>query len=211
MFQAELDALRQALADRDLRLREVDHRAKNTLQLAASLLMVRRREVIDEDTQSALEAAAGQLGSLADMHRQMYAGSGDDQVDLRPWVQAMCHALTMRSGLSVRLDVADARWPFARALPLGLFIGEAVSNSVKHARASGATAVAVTLEDFSEPPRRWRLSVADDGAHATVATGSGQGLKMLAHFASQLGGELAIGPGLEGRGFGLSTAFDDFT
>jgi len=65
------DALAQGQEDiryRDFLIREVDHRTKNALQLATSLLGVQARHVDDPACRGALETAMGRLRRLGAVH-----------------------------------------------------------------------------------------------------------------------------------------------
>jgi signal transduction histidine kinase len=99
--------------------------------------------------------------------------------------------------LEVRFDAEEPLPPLSAAAEVAAYriVEEAVTNVVKHAR---ATRVTVTIQ-----PRDGMLSIAivDDGIGVTPsADGSGMGLHSIRERATELGGTFAITAGPEGSG-----------
>lgn len=99
-------------------------------------------------------------------------------------------------------DATAARLPRAMVLALYRASQEALTNAARHAQ---ATRVRLALElDEGQACVRW--SVRDDGiglADTAAAMRQGTGLASLQERIWSLGGELRLGPGLDGRGLGL--------
>src|ERR1700679_3196388 len=68
----EADARRAELADRDLMLRELEHRMKNNFQTVASLIQLQLRRAADEPAREALRQALGRVVSISEAHRNLY-------------------------------------------------------------------------------------------------------------------------------------------
>ena len=107
------------------------------------------------------------------------------------------------AGLDVELDVRGERVPLPPGVDLSAYrvIQEALTNTIKHARASRATVAVVFGEADLE------LTVSDDGAggEALVPSG-GQGLVGMRERVSLYGGEFDAGP-REGGGFEVRARF----
>jgi two-component sensor histidine kinase len=88
------DALAQGQEDiryRDFLIREVDHRAKNALQLAVSLLGVQARHVDDPACRATLETALGRLRRVGEVHGLLtYRGEGPDGIDFPDYLRRLC-------------------------------------------------------------------------------------------------------------------------
>ena len=97
------DALAQGQEDtryRDFLIREVDHRTKNALQLAISLLSVQARHVDDPACRGALETAMGRLRRMGAVHALLTyrAADGPDGIDFPDYLRRLCREVV--EGLS---------------------------------------------------------------------------------------------------------------
>jgi signal transduction histidine kinase len=99
--------------------------------------------------------------------------------------------------LDVRFDAAEPLPPLSAAAEVAAYriVEEAVTNVVKHARASRVT---VTIQPHDE---MLLINVIDDGIGITpTADSSGMGLHSIRERATELGGTFAISAGPEGKG-----------
>ena len=203
-IRSRINQLEAEIEDRDLRLREVEHRAKNSLQLASALLALEQRRTMDPAASAALRDSARRLGALADIHRRMYACSHEGRVAVRPWLQSICDG-SSDPGVRIALECPDVAWPFETASAVGLLAGEAVANAVKHARVG--VEIHVRLEPGADEEGRWCLTILDDGAGLGSEVTPGLGMRILQAFTQQLNGALGFTAGVEGRGLGVRVQF----
>lgn len=189
-----------------LQVREVDHRAKNSLQLAASMLLIHGKTTEDAEVRRQLESAATRLTTLARLHAVLHEGAGDRGVPLRPWLERVCEGLHMNQPVAIYIVAPDEIWPAEVARPVGLFTFEAVTNALKHGfRDGGAGRIDVSLV---RDAHACRLQVADDGAGAGGMPCTGLGLTLCQIFADQLGGVFSIDYDAHDRGFRSGIVFD---
>lgn len=192
----------------ELLVREVDHRAKNSLQLAAAMLLMQAQASEDGRVQHQLRAAVARLSTLAEIHAALYRVQDHKSLAMQPWLERVCDGFQWNPRVALEISAPADPWPVELTTPVGLFVGEAVANAVKHAFRDGEGRIRVCLQPAGSGC--WLLEVSDDGAGIpTERTGAGDGLgmKLLGVFARQLRGKVAIGPGLEGRGTGVSVVF----
>ncbi len=91
----------------------------------------------------------------------------------------------------IRIEADEVALSIDRAVPLGLILNEAATNSVKHAFAGKSGRIAVRLQagvGFGEG----RLVVTDDGNGFEKHESSGSGLKLIESLARQIGGQVQI-------------------
>lgn len=115
------DALAQGQEDiryRDFLVPEVNHRTKNALQLAVSLLGVQARHVDDPSCRSASETALGRLSRVGEVHALLTYGSGSpDVIDCADYLRRLCREMEESlapSGGRVTVEVdaeEEAVWP----------------------------------------------------------------------------------------------------
>src|SRR2546430_3329287 len=78
----------------ELLVQEVDHRAKNNLQLAASLLLMQARACPRPDAKAELAQASRRLFGLGAVHQALFLGRTTDRVDLGDLLRLGCAALS---------------------------------------------------------------------------------------------------------------------
>ncbi len=182
------DALAQDQEDlrfRDFLIREVNHRTKNALQLAVSLLRVQASRAGPE-TRGALDMAAQRLLRIGEVHALLtYQGEAPDAVDFPAYLRRLCRQ--MAEGLvaepgRVVIEV-EASWGPDLVVPLGLIAGEALTNALKHAFPEGREGrVRVVLRVVGGG--LMRLCVEDDGVGLPAERRGGSlGLRLIEMFA----------------------------
>lgn len=213
------DALAQGQEDirfRDFLIREVDHRTKNALQLAVSLLGVQARHV-DEPCRGALETAMGRLRRMGAVHALLTyrAADGPEGIDFPDYLRRLCREVV--EGLSaspgqVEIEVdaeEEAMWGPDLVVPLGLIAGEALTNALKHAFPEGR-AGRVRVELRALGGGLVRLLVEDDGEGMPAERREGSlGLRLVEMFAKQVKGRAAMEAGRSGRGTAVAVTFPD--
>lgn len=124
-----------------------------------------------------------------------------DDLGLAAALRSHATAQAARGGLVLALDLAAAPVPAALALPCYRIAQEAITNVLRHAR---ATRLAVTL---ARERRALLLTVEDDGAgFARASTAASLGLRGMAERAALAGGRLAI-DSARGRGTRVHAVF----
>jgi two-component sensor histidine kinase len=132
---AEREVNRTLADTREMLFRELQHRISNNLQVAASLLMMQKRELADADAKSALDEAASRLSLIGSISRQLYDPSGAAQ-PLVSFLDELCRSVLAASGRDdIELEVSgaeDLRLQPDAAVPTALIVAEAVANALEH-------------------------------------------------------------------------------
>jgi two-component sensor histidine kinase len=169
---------------------------KNNLQLISSLLTLAIKEVKDRLALERLEALKARVMNLGAIHNLLYLDDASS-VDAASFVEALSHeirtAYAMRN-VDLSMDVEPVRLDIGRTIPLGLLLNEALLNAFKHAFASQENpSVEITLRRNGDG--QLRLAVADNGSGYKTARPGSSGMRLMAAFASQLGGRLDVNGG----------------
>lgn len=197
---------RQALEFKGVVVREVHHRVKNTIQMAASLLSLHARATPSEQVRCSLQASYGRLRLLAKVHELLYASAGSTQeVLLPPLFQALGDALRqsfaeMSDRVQLRITSDPVELAADEAIPLALLANELITNAYKHAFPQRSTGeIVLNLSWTAEPVLV--LHVADDGVGMRPdAVESGLGLQLIRAFAAQLHGTLVFAESVDAGG-----------
>jgi two-component sensor histidine kinase len=176
----------EMLRQKDVLLEEMEHRIANSLQIIASIIMLKARAVESAETRLHLHDAHSRVLSVAAMQKQLHAAGASTSIEIAPYLSRLCEALatSMISGTRpIELKVVGGRGCLTsrQAESLGLIVTELVMNALKHAfpdeRAEGRITVA-----FETAGTNWKLSVADngigkpDGVFAEEKIGLGTGI-----------------------------------
>ena len=194
---AEHEAQR-ALLFKEAMIREVNHRAKNTLQAALSLLALQARATASAEVKEALLDTRNRLQLLVDVHAMIATAADDSQTVLMPQLlQAMCDALrgsigSTRHGVSLKLTADPISLPVDDAIAIALLSGETVTNAYKHAFANSSGGE-ITVRLQRTPEHALVLRIADSGVGADLAHAEGgMGLTLMRTLADQLRGTLEL-------------------
>ncbi|MDO3436141.1 PAS domain S-box protein [Rhizobium sp. CBN3] len=186
-------------------LREMSHRVKNSLGLVAAMLAMQARSTKQEEVGQALRDAEARVGTIAQVHDQLWRQPDIETVDLADFLFSLCQRLqqsTSRHAVSVDADpcMVDAD----RAIQIALLVNELVTNAFKHAYPDVSGAVAVSARDIGD---EIRLEVADDGRGLPAEVlsfendGKSLGMKIVRALVQQLKAEMNIEDRAPGTGF----------
>jgi two-component sensor histidine kinase len=204
----DLDSRENIAVDALVRMRESNHRIKNNLQVLMSLLAMQSRQSEEEAARVALLDACARVAAVGRLHERLEAAEFEDRVDVALFVNELCSDLRTcfaSVGLTLEANVEPAHLPAKAALPVGMMVSELVTNAVKHAGATGAFTVRVSLR---KEAGGWHLKVVDDGPgmeadalHSRARSGG----RLLFALARQLGGSIEIDEAA--RGASISVRF----
>ncbi len=188
-------SLEEALKEKEILLREIQHRTKNSMALIASLISLEMDRRDDASVRRALEDIHGRVAVLANLYGLLYEGGSSD-VRLDRYMRGICDSVssafsaagTVRLEMSFDETVMDPRCASA----FGLILNELLTNVYKHAFADGRSG---TLRvDLARSEGKVELAVSDNGidlpdGFAPERSG-GFGLRLVGMLVKQLGGRL---------------------
>jgi len=192
-------ALRRALGERELLLKEVNHRVKNSLQLVLSMLSLQGQRFKEPETRELFTKAISRVTAIAAIHERLYQDADPLTVEMHTYLTGLCAELARASGMeenaqaSLHIEVEEMRLPTEHGVAVALVVNELVMNALKHSQpARGAAVINVLLLRFDAG--QVRLSVADNGAAAEhpAAEASGLGTQLIRMLARQLNGTVSV-------------------
>jgi PAS domain S-box-containing protein len=187
------EALQDVATQRELLVREADHRIKNSLQLAISLLTVQLRGVADPAAIDALRGAITRVGAIAASHLALQRSADLRTLDLAVTLNDLCrHFAQLHPAVTIICRSAEGLMLDAdRAIPLGLAVSEVLTNALRHAfrdRAGGTVVV-----EALRYQRQLIVRVSDDGVGmAAPSESSGLGSRIIRSLAAQLAANLLV-------------------
>jgi two-component sensor histidine kinase len=187
---ASRDRYAALAAEREVLLREVNHRVGNSLQIIASLLHLQASTSAQEDVKAALTNAMGRVAAVAQVHRRLYTSHDLKSVLLNQYLDALLEDLrrsaegNKMSRLTLKAEPIEIDPD--RAVAIGIIVNELVMNAVKYAYPDGAGPIHVELKAQGDD---LLLSIADDGVGLNVKTdprSTGMGQRIVSAMASKL-------------------------
>lgn len=193
------------LGEKQTLLQEMQHRVANSLQIIASILMLKARSVASEETRSVLKDAHQRVMSVAEVQSHLHAVDGVDQIEAAPYLTKLCAGLAnsmVSEGQAIAIEVVAAPGLIGsqKAVSLGLIVTELVINAIKYAFPAERSfaRVLVTFERAEDGGGAddWRLTVSDNGVGkeigAATRIGGGLGTVIVDALVKQLGATMSV-------------------
>ena len=191
LLQRRTDEL---LQQKEVLLEEMQHRIVNSLQIIASILMLKARAVTSEETRQHLQDAHRRVLSVAAVQQHLHSSGRSEMIEIAPYLSKLGASLAQSmigESRPARLEVvADhGALPSAEAVSLGLIVTELVINALKYAFPAPLKAGVVTIR-FEVNGVDWKLTVSDNGVGrgdgASLPQKGGLGTSLVAALAHQL-------------------------
>ncbi|MGB6229820.1 MAG: histidine kinase dimerization/phosphoacceptor domain -containing protein [Litorimonas sp.] len=192
------DSLTEELRLRDVLMREIDHRVKNSLAMIASILRLQSRDTSSDEATRKLASAAARVTTVARVHERLQVADDVSVVALDKYLPKIAEDVTdalSRQGVSLDVSVEPVSVDSDKATSLGMIAAELVTNAFKHAFHGREGHVELKLERLSEDRVRMRVTDNGSGGCAIDSTGSGGvktglGTRIAQMHVSQIDGEL---------------------
>jgi hypothetical protein len=127
----------ELLRQKDVLLQEMEHRVANSLQIIASILMIKARTVTSEETRLHLHDAHQRVMAVAAVQQHLHAAESFDQIEIGPYLTRLCESLAASMigdsrPITLQVLVNGGTAASAKAVSLGLIVTELVINALKH-------------------------------------------------------------------------------
>ena len=157
------DLLRQ----KDVLLEELEHRIANSLQIIASIILLKARAVQSEETRLHLQDAHKRVMSIAAVQKQLHAAGAAGPIEMAPYLSRLCETLAASMigdsrPISLTVVGEGGSATSRQAESLGLIVTELVMNALKHAFPDDKVRGQITVA-YDVAGTNWKLSVSDDG------------------------------------------------
>jgi two-component sensor histidine kinase len=197
--RAEVETI---LAEKEVLLREVHHRVKNSLQIVLSIIGLQVRRTKEPAVLEAYQGVRDRIRAISLVHDRLYGMDSEQNFDLKSYLADLTAQLgggyTRNQMEFLIASEAPLLLPMDFCLEVGLVVTELVINACRHGVPPGSPGqIRVKLE--TPTPETLALQVADTGpgfppGFAPEASRSA-GYKIMASLVSNRKGHFRIGPG----------------
>ncbi|HQR89219.1 MAG: histidine kinase [Caulobacter sp. 35-67-4] len=161
---ADRSEFEQRILDKDVLLRELQHRVANNLQMITALIRIEARNVPEDAKDERFSRLAGRVEALGLLYRSLSEEGQAGTVDLGVYLSEIASAVMRAHAVEgIHLNLQVDTWPVSInvAMPTGLVVNELLTNALKHAfkdREGGTITLHSLVDDEG-----CRVVVADDG------------------------------------------------
>jgi two-component sensor histidine kinase len=161
--RAQIEQFESQIRDRDMLMRELQHRVKNNLQLITALIRLEARSAKEGET-VALARLASRIDALTVLYRTLSTEDAPADIDLGQYLSDIASSVMQVSAAdNIKIDIETGYCPLSInvAMPAGLLINEMLTNALKYAFVgrSGGQLKLICRQDGG----RVTIVVSDDG------------------------------------------------
>jgi two-component sensor histidine kinase len=198
--------LQHLLRQKELLVEEMQHRIANSLQIIASILLLKARTVQSEETRLHLQDAHTRVMSLAAVQQHLQATGRGEQIAVAPYLSNLCMTLAQSMisdsrPVSLQVHAEGGNLSSSDAVSVGLIVTEGVLNALKHAFSQDKKGARIVVT-YEVNGSAWKLSIADNGmGKSTEASGvakPGLGTSIVNALAHQLDARVDVGSSQSG-------------
>ena len=206
--------MQDLLRDKDMLLEEMQHRVANSLQIIASILLIKARAVQSQETRLQLEDAHQRVLSVAAVQQHLRISGRNEPIQIADYLTKLCGTLAQSmigDSRPISLEVvADAGTAVSRdAVSIGLIVTELVMNALKHAFPAEKPDAAIVVS-YQVAETDWKLTVSDNGiGKPDVKAGNdtaGLGTSLIQALAKQLDARVDIASDSHGTAVSMTHA-----
>jgi len=197
----------ELLKQKDLLLRELQHRVMNSLALLSSLLEMQRRSTKSSVAREDLANARDRVVAMGTVYRHLYQTDTLEYVEFGEFLRTICGTSAsayVRTKRSIEVDADSLELSGPHAISLGMLTHELITNALKHAYSDNELgSIKVSLKHKKRGGID--LSISDQGRGLPAdfkieGKSSSLGMNIVASTVRQFGGTLEINrlkPGTE--------------
>ena len=188
------EQVQELLREKDILLEEMQHRVSNSLQIIASILLMKARTVQSEETRLQLEDAHQRVMSVAAVQQHLHVSGRGATIEIGNYLTKLCETLAQSMigdsrPISLKVE-ADAGTVIShQAVSIGLIVTELVMNALKHAF-PGEKKDAAIVVSYKVSDTDWKLTISDNGVGKPDLSASekkgGSGTSLVKSLAKQL-------------------------
>jgi len=191
--------LQKLVVEKEWLLKEIHHRVKNNLQMVMSLLKVQSHHLKDPAVISAIKESQNRIHSMSLIHKKLYQSENVMSVNMSVYIQELVEyfqsTFDMGRGIQFSLDLEAIELDTSQAVPLGLILNEAITNSIKHAFVNKESGL-ISLSFKNIDGNYLKMSVKDNGIGISADLNdfdfNSLGMKLIRGFSNDLDAKLVI-------------------
>ncbi len=196
-LQILLTEQKKLVEEKEWLVKEIHHRVKNNLQIIISLLNAQSEFLESPTALNAIQESKERMQAIALIHQKLYQPDHGTMINMSSYIQDMTYNLqssfTQTNRIHFSLHAEPIELDVSQAVPLGLILNEAITNSIKYAFPKPATGT-ITVNLHQKPGGFIQLKIQDNGIGFPegfeIDHQESLGIQLIKLFSEQLEGDL---------------------
>jgi two-component sensor histidine kinase len=192
-------SLQQLVDEKEWLLKEVHHRVKNNLQTVLSLLESQSRYLSNEALH-AIQNSQNRVYAMSLIHKKLYQSTDVASIRMDDYLRELVHHLRDSFGpqhIQFNLNLEPIELDVSQAVPIGLIVNEAITNSIKYAFPGKPHGNQITVSVGRSANNREEvlLNISDNGvglADTYHMKGGSLGLKLIKGLTEDIEGKFSM-------------------
>lgn len=192
------DRLQQLVEEKEWLLKEIHHRVKNNLQTVVSLLES-QSSYLENDALLAVQNSQHRVYAMSLIHQKLYQGDDMSSINMSVYLPELVNYLSdsFQAGNKVKFNlyVENIELDVSQAIPVGLILNEAITNSLKYAFYEGGNNE-IRIAMHRKANGQIELAIADNGIGLPANFRQGKvnslGIKLMNGLTGDIGGRFNI-------------------
>ena len=193
------EQLQHLLTDKEWLLKEIHHRVKNNLQIVMSLLNSQSAYINNDAALIAIHDSQHRVHAMSLIHQKLYSSENLSSINMSVYIRELVSYLSesFDAGKRIRfeLSIEPLEMDVSQAVPLGLILNEAITNSIKYAFPDNKNGT-ISISLVSTGTSQYSLNISDNGVGMPIhvkdkKTGS-LGMSLMAGLSEDLDGKFII-------------------
>jgi two-component sensor histidine kinase len=160
------EKIKRSLKDKEVLLREINHRAKNNMQIISSLLWLQAQKISVKEYADKFQECALRLQTMSMIHENLYDSEHLHDIDLNTLLSKLINNLETSYGLGQRIQfnikVEPIKLDIEKNMYCGLIAHELISNALLHGFPNG-TKGNIDISAYFVDENVVKLSISDNG------------------------------------------------
>lgn len=183
------------LDQKEVLLKEINHRVKNNLSVILSLLNLQNKKSQDAYHSVLFNELKEKIYSISSVHNQFYKSENHNEINFKYYIEDLANNLlntySQENFIELLLSLEDVLVPVSTAIPLGLVSNEVLTNSFKYAFTNSnesTNQIKIVLERFESFVE---LRFKDNGVgYNSEIIKKGMGLELIEDLVEQIDGKV---------------------
>ncbi len=191
--------LQHVVEEKDWLVKEIHHRVKNNFHTVMGLLGTQSGYLKNEEAISAISESKQRIQVMSLIHQKLYQSDNLSAVNMPDYIQELVEyfkdGLMNRKQILFKLDIDALMLDFSYAIPLGLILNEAVTNSIKYAFSKIREGI-ITIDLHQISNKQIELVITDNGQGLPFDfqpyKRDSMGMNLMQGLSEDIGGEFSI-------------------
>jgi two-component sensor histidine kinase len=190
-------SLQHLLNDKEWLLKEIHHRVKNNLQIVMSLLNSQSAYINNDAALTAIHDSQHRVHAMSLIHQKLYSSENVSSINMSVYIRELVSYLSesFDAGKRIRFEqnIEALEMDVSQAVPLGLILNEAITNSIKYAFRGDRSGV-ISISLVATGADHYLLTISDNGIgiHTDLKKAGSLGMSLMKGLSEDLDGNFSI-------------------